>query len=313
MAQQALYGGASARRITIRDLAAAKAARRALADAHRLRPVRRRDLRRGRHPRPARRRLRRRQRARLRQHAARSPSTSCCRSSRAVVRGTSRALVVADLPFGSYEASPAAGARHRGALPEGGRRPRGEARGRRTACSRRSSCSSPPGIPVMGHLGLTPQSVNALRRLPGPGPRRGRRGAAARREGARARRRVRASCSRSSPPSWPPGSPRRSTIPTIGIGAGAGTRRAGAGLAGPRGPRRPGPAQVRQAVRRPAHGADRTRVAGVRRRRRRRHLPRRAPTPTTSSHRARPRSRRLHRDGPQRQARQPQRRLSVST
>lgn len=76
-----------------------------------------------------------------------------------VVRGSSRALVVADLPFGSYQASPAqalesaarfmkqAGA-HAVKL-EGGARvlPQVEA-------------LVGAGIPVMAHLGLTPQSVN---------------------------------------------------------------------------------------------------------------------------------------------------------
>jgi 3-methyl-2-oxobutanoate hydroxymethyltransferase len=79
----------------------------------------------------------------------------------AVVRGTKRALVVADLPFGSYQASPAqaldtaarflkAGGAHAVKL-EGGARvlPQVEA-------------LVDAGVPVMAHLGLTPQSVNAL-------------------------------------------------------------------------------------------------------------------------------------------------------
>jgi len=80
---------------------------------------------------------------------------------RAVVRGSSRAMVVADLPFGSYQEGPAqalqtatrfmkeAGA-HAVKL-EGGERvlPQVEA-------------LVAAGIPVMGHLGLTPQSVHAL-------------------------------------------------------------------------------------------------------------------------------------------------------
>jgi len=80
---------------------------------------------------------------------------------RAVVRGSSRAMVVADLPFGSYQASTAqaletsarfmkeAGA-HAVKL-EGGARvlPQVEA-------------LTAAGIPVMAHLGLTPQSVHTL-------------------------------------------------------------------------------------------------------------------------------------------------------
>lgn len=80
---------------------------------------------------------------------------------RAVVRGSRRAMVVADLPFGSYQTSPAqamdtaarfmkeAGA-HAVKL-EGGARvlPQVEA-------------LVAAGIPVMAHLGLTPQSVNTM-------------------------------------------------------------------------------------------------------------------------------------------------------
>ncbi len=79
----------------------------------------------------------------------------------AVVRGTSRALVVADLPFGSYQSSPeqaletsARFVKEAGAHAvklEGGSRvlPQVEA-------------LVAAGIPVMGHLGLTPQSVNTF-------------------------------------------------------------------------------------------------------------------------------------------------------
>jgi len=80
---------------------------------------------------------------------------------RAVTRGSRRAMVVADLPFGSYQSSPAqaldtaarfmkeAGA-HAVKL-EGGARvlPQVEA-------------LTAAGIPVMAHLGLTPQSVNTM-------------------------------------------------------------------------------------------------------------------------------------------------------
>jgi 3-methyl-2-oxobutanoate hydroxymethyltransferase len=80
---------------------------------------------------------------------------------RAVVRGARRALVVVDMPFGSYEESPAVAFRNAarvmketdcGAIKlEGGRR-MGET----------IRCLVDRGIPVMAHIGLTPQSINVL-------------------------------------------------------------------------------------------------------------------------------------------------------
>ncbi|MDR0344487.1 MAG: 3-methyl-2-oxobutanoate hydroxymethyltransferase, partial [Nocardiopsaceae bacterium] len=79
----------------------------------------------------------------------------------AVVRGTSRALVVADLPFGSYQASGAdalsAAARF---LKEAGAHAVKLEGGHRVAGQVEELVAA--GIPVMGHLGLTPQSVNAF-------------------------------------------------------------------------------------------------------------------------------------------------------
>jgi 3-methyl-2-oxobutanoate hydroxymethyltransferase len=79
----------------------------------------------------------------------------------AVVRGTSHALVVGDLPFGAYqesaEAALAAGVRH---LKEGGAQAVKLEGGRRVVPQVQALVAT--GIPVMGHLGLTPQSVNAL-------------------------------------------------------------------------------------------------------------------------------------------------------
>ena len=79
----------------------------------------------------------------------------------AVVRGTRRALIVADLPFGSYQASPeaalSAGIRF---LKEAGAHAVKLEGGHRVL--RQAEELVAAGIPVMAHLGLTPQSVNAF-------------------------------------------------------------------------------------------------------------------------------------------------------
>ena len=80
---------------------------------------------------------------------------------RAVVRSTSRAMVLADLPFGSYQASPeqalAAALRM---VKEGGAHGVKLEGGRRVAPQVELLTSS--GMAVMGHLGLTPQSVYGI-------------------------------------------------------------------------------------------------------------------------------------------------------
>jgi 3-methyl-2-oxobutanoate hydroxymethyltransferase len=80
---------------------------------------------------------------------------------RAVMRGAKRALVVVDMPFGSYEEGPAQAFRNAarvvketqcGAIKlEGGRR-----------MAETIRFLTERGIPVMGHIGLTPQSINVL-------------------------------------------------------------------------------------------------------------------------------------------------------
>ncbi len=79
----------------------------------------------------------------------------------AVARSTRRALVVADMPFGTYQTSPdqalAEAARF---LKEGGAHAVKLEGGQRIVPQVEALVGA--GIPVMGHLGLTPQSVNAL-------------------------------------------------------------------------------------------------------------------------------------------------------
>jgi len=80
---------------------------------------------------------------------------------RAVVRGTSRALVVADLPFGSYQASPQQALETATRfMKEGGAQAIKLEGGTRVAPHVEALVAA--GIPVMAHIGLTPQSVNAF-------------------------------------------------------------------------------------------------------------------------------------------------------
>ncbi|WP_263120728.1 3-methyl-2-oxobutanoate hydroxymethyltransferase [Cellulomonas sp. RIT-PI-Y] len=80
---------------------------------------------------------------------------------RAVVRAARRAMVVADLPFGSYEASPeqalATAVRY---LKEAGAHAVKLEGGKRSA--RQIRALTDAGIPVVAHLGFTPQSENTL-------------------------------------------------------------------------------------------------------------------------------------------------------
>ncbi|TVZ00900.1 3-methyl-2-oxobutanoate hydroxymethyltransferase [Trebonia kvetii] len=79
----------------------------------------------------------------------------------AVVRGTKRAMVVADLPFGSYQVSPVE-ALHAAIrfMKEAGAHAVKLEGGLRVAHQVEELAAA--GIPVMGHLGLTPQSVHAF-------------------------------------------------------------------------------------------------------------------------------------------------------
>ena len=80
---------------------------------------------------------------------------------RAVVRSTSRALVVGDMPFGSYQASPAQALDTAARLmKEGGAQAVKLEGGRRVAPQIDLLASA--GIPVMAHIGLTPQSVHGI-------------------------------------------------------------------------------------------------------------------------------------------------------
>jgi 3-methyl-2-oxobutanoate hydroxymethyltransferase len=80
---------------------------------------------------------------------------------RAVVRGSKRSLVVIDMPFGTYEESPPVAFRNAARVMKetdcGAVKLEG---GRRMAETVRYLVDR--GIPVMAHIGLTPQSVNVL-------------------------------------------------------------------------------------------------------------------------------------------------------
>ncbi|GAB3969246.1 3-methyl-2-oxobutanoate hydroxymethyltransferase [Streptomyces sparsus] len=81
--------------------------------------------------------------------------------SAAVVRGSRRALVVADLPFGSYQEGPTQALRNATRLvKESGVGAVKLEGGERSLPQTELLVSA--GIPVMSHLGLTPQSVNTM-------------------------------------------------------------------------------------------------------------------------------------------------------
>jgi 3-methyl-2-oxobutanoate hydroxymethyltransferase len=81
--------------------------------------------------------------------------------SAAVVRGTRRALIIGDLPFGSYQEGPVQALRSATRLiKEAGVGAVKLEGGQRSLAQTELLVQS--GIPVMSHLGLTPQSVNAM-------------------------------------------------------------------------------------------------------------------------------------------------------
>ena len=96
---------------------------------------------------------------------------------KAVMRGSSRALVTVDMPFGSYEESPAVAFRNAArVIQETGATAVKLEGGERMAET--IHYLSQRGIPVMGHIGLTPQMVHVKggfrttgRRAPGEGRR----------------------------------------------------------------------------------------------------------------------------------------------
>jgi 3-methyl-2-oxobutanoate hydroxymethyltransferase len=78
---------------------------------------------------------------------------------RAVARGASRAHLIGDMPFMSYQVSVAEALRHAGSfLQKGGMDAVKLEGGRERVPAIKAIVSA--GIPVMGHLGLTPQSVH---------------------------------------------------------------------------------------------------------------------------------------------------------
>ena len=80
---------------------------------------------------------------------------------RAVVRGTKSSLIVVDMPFGTYEESPQVAFRNAARIMKetncGAVKLEGGARMAETI-----TFLVERGIPVMGHIGLTPQSTNTL-------------------------------------------------------------------------------------------------------------------------------------------------------
>ena len=79
---------------------------------------------------------------------------------RCVARGSERALVIADMPFGSFQGTPAAAFRNCGRMMAAGAQMVKLEGGAVMAKTTRFLVDR--GIPVCAHIGLTPQSVNTL-------------------------------------------------------------------------------------------------------------------------------------------------------
>jgi 3-methyl-2-oxobutanoate hydroxymethyltransferase len=140
---------------------------------------------------------------------------------RAVARGAKSALLIGDMPFMSYQVSVEQAVRNAGRfLQEGGMHVVKLEGGRERLGTIRAITAA--GIPVMGHLGLTPQSIHAL----GGYHPQGRTTAAARRIYEDAFMLAEAGCFslvlESVPARLAELISKRIAIPTIGIGAGAG-------------------------------------------------------------------------------------------
>ena len=80
---------------------------------------------------------------------------------RAVSRGARRALVIADMPFLTYQVSVPEAVRNAGRLIQDGRAAAVKLEGGRAVLEVTERLAE-VGIPVMGHLGLLPQSVHQL-------------------------------------------------------------------------------------------------------------------------------------------------------
>ncbi|WP_238442599.1 3-methyl-2-oxobutanoate hydroxymethyltransferase [Desulforamulus reducens] len=80
---------------------------------------------------------------------------------RAVTRGAKRALVVGDMPFLSYHISREESVRNAGRLMQEGLAQAVKLEGGREVADTVKAITE-AGIPVMGHLGLTPQSVHQM-------------------------------------------------------------------------------------------------------------------------------------------------------
>ena len=79
----------------------------------------------------------------------------------AVVRGSYHSVVVVDMPFGAYEASPQAAFEAASSLLKASGAAAVKLEGG-AAMAETVAFLSQRGIPVMGHVGLTPQAVNVL-------------------------------------------------------------------------------------------------------------------------------------------------------